>query len=521
MKRSDVTPGRSPRPLKTHIAAALKTHFAAALKAHITTALKAPLAAALLGFGAMQAQADTLWEVYLQALDNDPQLAADRAAYHAGLEAKNLGRSALLPQIRGSAEVRRTRTNSDSIATDIAGDQLVVGDSTGERDFDTRNYRVALTQALFDAEAWFGYKQGKVASEQAAAEFSANQQEMMLRVSVAYFDVLRAYDVLEAAIAEEEALAKQLEQTQQRFEVGLTAITDVYDSRAAYENAVARRLTAQDNLLSNFDALSVLTGRHHDSVAPLGGDFAVVAPEPIERSAWVDFALANNFDLKAARLAAGAARYGARAAAGAHLPTLTGSLSYDRSINDGDTSGVSSFPGAGDIENSFPVNDDIETKVAAITLEVPIYTGGRLSASRREARNQAFQAEDLSHLTERNTVQNTRTLHRAVVTDVSRVEARQQAVISAKSALDATQAGYEVGTRNIVDVLLAQRTLAQSRTDYANALYDYIQNTLDLKRAAGLLAPDDLQSLERELNPATPVYRVAEAGTGTVAPPTK
>ncbi len=497
----------------------LKTYFTAALRAPIATALKAPLAAALLGLGAMQAQADTLWEIYLQALDNDQQLAADRAAYHAGLEAKNLGRSALLPQINASAEVNRTKTDFDTIGTqfdDLFG--LVDTRTVGDSDVDGRIYSARLDQAIFDMPAWFGYKQGKKVSEQAAAEFSANQQEMMLRVATAYFDVLRAHDVLEAAIAEEEALAKQLEQTQQRFEVGLTAITDVYDSQAAYDSAVARRLTAQDNLLSNFDALSVLTGTHHDNVAPLVQSFKVAPPEPVERAAWVDFALANNFDLKAARLAADGARYGARAAASEHLPTLTGSVTYRNLEEDGDTSSTLTFPTLGREERSSqPVDTSRETTIAAITLEMPIYTGGRLSASRREARNQAFQAEDLSNLAERDTVQNTRTLHRAVVTDVSRVRAREQAVISARSALDATRAGYEVGTRNIVDVLLAQRTLFQNQTDYANALYDYILNTLSLKRVAGLLAPDDLQQLEVKLNPAVPVTRVAEA-SATAAP---
>ncbi|SEA09605.1 TolC family outer membrane protein [Microbulbifer marinus] len=493
MKRSDCseTRGRHLRPLKTHILAALK----------------APLAAAVLGLSAMQAQADTLWEIYLQALDNDQQLAADRAAYHAGLEAKNLGRSALLPQINGSAEASRTRSDSTQFSYTFIADTVIATPNSTDSDTDERVYSARLDQAIFDLPAWFGYQQGKKATDQAVAEFSANQQEMMLRVATAYFDVLRAYDVLEAARAEEEALAKQLEQTQQRFEVGLTAITDVYDSRAAYDNAVARRLTAQDNLLSNFDALSVLTGTHHDSVASLAENFNVAPPEPVERSAWVDFALANNFDLKAARLAADAARYGARAAASEHLPTLTGSLSYQKYYQDGDAD--TSVPGETPL--TLPIDTDRETKIAALTLNVPIYSGGRLSASRREARNLAFQAEDLRNLAERNTVQNTRTLHRAVVTDVSRVEARQQAVISAQSALAATQAGYEVGTRNIVDVLLAQRTLFQSQTDFANALYDYILNTLNLKRVAGLLAPDDLQQLEAKLNPAQPITRVAEA----------
>ncbi|MCX2795316.1 TolC family outer membrane protein [Microbulbifer thermotolerans] len=476
------------------------------LKNQIFAALKAPLAAALLGFGAVQAQADTLWEVYLQALENDPQLAADRAAYHAGLEAKNLGRSALLPQISASAEASRTRNNSTQFNYTFLDQGVLPVPNTTDSDTDERTYSATLSQAIFDLPAWFGYKRGAMASEQAAAEFSANQQEMMLRVATAYFNVLRAHDVLEAALAEEEALAKQLEQTQQRFEVGLTAITDVYDSQAAYDSSVARRLTAQDDLLSNFDALSVLTGSHHDTVAPLRGDFQVAPPEPIERAAWVDFALANNFDLKAARLAADAARYGARAAASEHLPTLTGSLTYQKYYQDGHAD--TSVPDADDIR--LPIDTTTETKYAALTLSVPIYTGGGLSASRREARNLAFQAEDLRNLTQRNTVQNTRTLHRAVVTDVSRVKAREQAVVSAKSALDATQAGYEVGTRNIVDVLLAQRTLFQAQTDYANALYDYIINTLSLKRVAGLLAPDDLQQLEARLNPAQPVNRVAE-----------
>ena len=476
--------------------------------------LKKLLAAALLSLGAMQAQADTLWEIYLQALDNDPQLAADRAAYEAGLEAKNLGRSALLPQINGSAEASSTSSNSTQFDYTFGPNAVVPVPNSRDTDVDERIYSARLDQAIFDLPAWFGYQQGKSASEQATAEFSANQQEMMLRVSRAYFDVLRAYDVLEAAIAEEEALAKQLEQTQQRFEVGLTAITDVYDSRAAYDSSVARRLTAEDDLLSNFDALSVLTGTQHDSVAPLAEGFDVAPPDPIERAAWVDFAMTNNFDLKAASLAADAARSNARAAASEHLPTLYGSVNYQDYSQDGDAS--TSVPGEPRVD--LPIDTTRETTITALTLNVPIFTGGRISASRREARNLSFQALDLRNLTQRNVVQNTRTVHRAVVTDVARVAAREQAVVSAKSALAANQAGYEVGTRSIVDVLLAQRTLFQARTDYANALYDYILNTLDLKKLAGLLAPDDLQQLETKLNPATPVTRVAESG---ITAPTK
>ncbi|WP_444899655.1 TolC family outer membrane protein [Microbulbifer sp. VAAC004] len=492
--------------------------------------LKKLIAATLLGFGAMQAQADTLWDIYMQALDNDPQLAADRAGYHAGIEAKNQLRAPLLPQVNAQIQALRNHEYYQSGQAEPVNDDVDDVENVElidflQRDtgtFDDRIYNATLSQAIFDAPAWFGYQQGKKLTERATAEYSANQQAMMIRVATAYFDVLRAYDVLEAAVSEEKALAKQLEQTQQRFEVGLTAITDVYDSQAAFDSSVARRLTEQDNLLSSFDALSVLTGGYHDEVAPLIESFQVAPPVPADRADWVDFALANNFDLKAARLNAEAARYNARSAASEHLPTLTGSVSYNKFTSEGDQTRRAIFDGEFRTRNrstTFPRDLDNRDTTVAITLDIPIYTGGLLSANRREARNLSFQAQDLRNLTERNTIQSTRTLHRAVVTDVSRVAARQQAVVSAKSALDATQAGYEVGTRNIVDVLLAQRTLFQSQTDYANALYDYIINTLNLKQVAGLLSPKDLQELDSMLNPAHNVFRVGESSPpGTPAP---
>ncbi|WP_444892194.1 TolC family outer membrane protein [Microbulbifer sp. TRSA001] len=491
--------------------------------------LKKLIAATLLGLGAMQAQADTLWDIYTQALENDPELAADRAAYHAGIEAKYQFRALLLPQVEANYIAERSHTYSAANnfqLVDVSGEgedediQLINFRPRVTESVQERTYAATLNQAIFDAPAWFDFQRGKRLTEQATAEFSANQQGMMIRVATAYFDVLRAYDVLEAAIAEEQALAKQLEQTQQRFEVGLTAITDVYDSQAAYDSSVARRLTAQDDLLSNFDALSVLTGGYHDEVAPLIADFKVTPPTPSDRADWVEFALANNFVLKAARLGADAARYNARAVASEHLPTVTGTLAYSNFTATGEqkarTTDVS-----GTQFDRFPQDTKSWESSAAVTVTMPLFTGGLLSANRRQARNQAFEAQDLSILTERDTIQTTRTLHRAVVTDVSRVAAREQAVVSAKSALDATQAGYEVGTRNIVDVLLAQRTLFESQTDYANSLYDYILNSLSLKQAAGLLSPKDLQDLDMMLNPANVVSRVEETGGTSLPAPSK
>ncbi|MCH9692411.1 MAG: TolC family outer membrane protein [Gammaproteobacteria bacterium] len=458
--------------------------------------LKTLFAAVAISFGSVQAQAETLWEIYQLALEHDPQLAADRATYRAGLENKNIARAALLPQITATASANNTQLPNQNNPS---------SPGLKNKTRKSRGYQATLDQTLFNLESWFSYQGGKLDSELAAAQFSANQQAMMIRVAQAYFAVLSAADDLETAQAEEEALAKQLEQTQQRFEVGLTAITDVYNARASHDTAVASLLDAKDTLLNNFDALTVLTGQQHETIAPLASDFAVVAPVPAERAAWVEFALKNNFSLKAARLNADSSRYKARASASAHLPTLSGELSYSDDIGDAGnfSNGSSSFlaePGA--------------TKSASISLNVPLFTGGRTSAQRRQTRNQALQAEDQRNLTERQTIENARTQHRNVVTDATRVAARQQAVISNESSVEATQAGYEVGTRNLVDVLDAQRLLYQARRDYSASLYSYITNTLDLNETAGLLSPEDLQRLNAKLNPVSPISRTDALNVG-------
>lgn len=466
--------------------------------------------AAVLVFTALVSttQADTLSDIYELSLNNDPQLGAARAAYLAGHESKNLGRAGLLPQISAVGEYSETETRGSS--STVLGQGFTFG-RDGTTDTDGRNYAITLTQPIFDLAAWFAFQQGKQLSAQAKAQFGSDQQALILRVADAYFNVLRARENLETVIAEEAAIKRQLEQTRERFEVGLLPITDVHEAQATYDDAAVNTLEIRGALDIAFEALEVLTGQQHHQLAGLAADFPIQNPEPLNRDEWVQFSMANNFPLKVAKYAREAAENNATAKKMEHLPTLTGSLSYSDNYSDSDFAGT-------DLNTreffSSPSETDQDGHTAAIRLDIPIFTGGLVSAQRRQAYQQYLQARENFIATRRNTVQQARSQHLKVLTNAARVRARKQAIISAESAQEATKAGYEAGTRNIVDVLLVQRNTYQAKRNYANARYDYIRSLLRLKDVAGQLNPDDLYQLNAWLDPA---IQVVKAGVQAAA----
>ena len=441
------------------------------------------MAAAVLA--GVQAHSAGLRDIYEMALQNDPQLRAAEAAFRASQELQTLGRSQLLPQIGIGAEYSETDMDLDFLT--VLSEDLQVDPTQGSARSDTTTYSLSITQPLFDLPRWFEFRQGQALSEQGKAEFAADQQEVILRVADAYFNVLRAHENLETATAEEKAIERQLEQTRQRYEVGLLPITDVHEAQAAYDNATVNTLEARSALDIAFEALQVLTGRPITDIYGLATDAPIQNPEPLDREEWVRFAVNNNFTLRSAQLARDAAEQFAAARRSEHLPKLSASLGYRDVDTDGRRFG-----------NSFYDKQDGHT--VALHATMPIFTGGAVSAQRRQANEQYIELEELLELATRNTVQQARTLHLQVVTDVARVDARAQAITSASSALEATQAGYEVGTRNIVDVLVAQRTLFQAKRDYANARYDYISSRLRLREVAGQLSPQDVMALESFLD---------------------
>ena len=435
----------------------------------------------------------TLAGIYELALDNDLTIAQARAEFRVGNEERRLALAGLLPQVQ--AGYGYSDSDTESRGTFAAGGQTFP--NATDTDAETDSWDVSLLQPLFDLPAWFRFQQGRELSRQAEAAFSVAQQDLILRAVTAYFDVLRAGANLRASRAQESALKAQLEQVRQRFDVGMVAITDVHEAKAAYDLAVAQRITDEGQLGITREQLSVVTGRSHGNLWVLEEEFPVVDPEPASGDDWVAFARQNNFDIQAAMYARDAAQRGARAAASEHLPKVDLALSYTDSMTDVVQENVLTG-----IEQSFP--NDQKRGVVSVNVTVPLFTGGFTSASRRQAAARYDTQVAGYEGTVRVVTQETRALHIQVLSDVARSRARDQAVTSTRSALEAAEVGYNVGTRNVVDVLDAQREFFSAVRDYENSIVDYVVDLVRLKRLAGTLSPEDVYELNRWLEEPPP-----------------
>ena len=436
--------------------------------------------------------ADTLVDIYELALENDALLKSRVAQYRADLELEKLALAPLLPQARAGYTITdsEAETTSPNVYINPETGALDTIDVTSVRNTDTDGYDVSLSQTLFDLSAWFGWQAGKETSLQAEATLSAAQQDLIVRVVQSYFGVLRAQDNLRASQAQERAFERQLEQTRQRFEVGLIAITDVYEAEAARDNSQVTRIVDENNVAVANETLSVLTGQTPGTLYVLGEEFDPQPPEPADRSEWVDFALENNNQLAAARFGEEAARQNATSFKMGHAPKVTATYRYQ------DTETTGSIRQNPESLFNFDPDSDQTNETWQIRFDVPIFVGGATSANRRRAAEQFNAARETRINLTRTTVTQARSLHMTVMSDVSRVMARKQSIVSSQSAVDATQAGYEVGTRNIVDVLNAQNKLFAAQRDYANSRYDFVINSLRLKEVAGTLSPEDIARLE-------------------------
>ena len=423
-----------------------------------------------------------LVSVYKDAVDNNADLAAARADFAARQEVVPQARAGLLPFISGGAGYSSTDTEVDTRlgSTDATRSGLL--------------YQASLTQPVFRADRWYQLQAAKAVSEQAALEFSATEQNLILQTAETYFSVLRAQDNLATTKAEEAAFKRQLDQARERFDVGLSDKTDVLEAQAGYDTARANRMIAEQQVDDAFQALITLTNRQYSSLEGVRHTLPIVVPTPNDAKAWVDTAAQQNLNLQASNYAVDAAEETLRQSKAGHAPTLDAVASYQK--GDNDSLGFTNTP-----TNASLYNGDAEQQSIGLQLSVPIYSGGLTSSQVRESYQRLNQTEQSRESLRRQVVQNTRNLHRAVNTDVEQVGARKQSIISNQSALEATEIGYQVGTRNIVDVLDAQRQLYNSVRDYNNARYNYIIDNLRLKQAAGTLAPSDLEALSAYLKP--------------------
>lgn len=415
--------------------------------------------------------------VYQEAANNNADLAAARADYEARREVVPQARAGLLPNLSAGANLSDTRTQIDSPSVTRSRSGTV--------------YQANLSQPLFRADRWFQLQAAEATNEQAALELSATEQNLILQSAETYFTVLRAQDTLASTKAEEAAFKRQLDQANERFDVGLSDKTDVLEAQAGFDTARANRIIAQRQVEDAFQALITLTNRDFAALEGIEHSLPILAPTPNDAKAWVDTAAAQNLNLQASNYAVDAAEETLRQRKSGHAPTLDAVASYQKGDNDSLGFSNSGTPPT--------FSGDVEQRSIGLQLNIPLYSGGLTSSQVREAYQRVNQSEQLRESLRRQVVQNTRNLHRAVNTDVETVQARKQSIISNQSALEATEIGYQVGTRNIVDVLDAQRQLYSSVRNYNDARYDYILNNLRLKQAAGTLSPADLEALEQYL----------------------
>lgn len=430
----------------------------------------------------LAAQPVGLLDVYRLAVNNNAELAAAHAAYQARTENVPQARAGLLPQLGIGASNTSSRTQVDT---------KELGEQTAERH--AYSYQANLSQPLFRLDRWYQLKTAQADSEQAALELSATEQALILQSAEVYFAVLRSQDNLAASQAEETAFQRQYELASERFNVGLSDKTDVLQAQAAYDTASANRMQAEQLVADAFQALVTLTDHQLDALEGVRHNLPIQPPQPNDASAWVDRALADNLQLRAMDFALEAAQQDLRTRKAGHAPTLDAVAQYQRGDNDS-----LGFANRG-MPSSPTYSRHAEQGMIGLQLNIPLYTGGSTSSRVRQGRHQLEYAEHSKESMRRQTVQNARNLHRAVNTDVEQVRARKQSIISSQSAVEATQIGYEVGTRTIVDVLDAQRQLYAAVRNYNNTRYDYILDNLRLQQTAGSLSPDNLLALDQYL----------------------
>lgn len=443
---------------------------------------------------AMAAQPTSLMEIYQLAVENNADLAAAHANFKAQSEIVPQARAGLLPQIGLGAGVQNSRTTVNTAATSMPA----IGTVPGQKTTSNRSghlYQANLSQPLFRLDRWYQLKAAQAINEQATLELSAIEQTLILNSAEAYFSVLRAQDNLATTRAEEKAFKRQFDQANEAFKVGLTDKTDVLQAQAAYDATRANRILAERMVSDAFENLTTLTNHEFQALEGIQHSLPVLAPVPNNAQQWVDTATKQNLQLQAVNYAVDAATENVKQRKSGHAPTVDAVIQYKKGDND-----ALGFSNSGS-PYSPHFRGNAEQSSIGIQLTIPLYTGGMVSSQVREGVYRLEYAEQQRESLRRHVVQNTRNFHRAVNTDVEQIQARKQAIISNQSAVEATQVGYEVGTRNIVDVLDSQRQLYASVRNYNDARYNYILNNLRLQQAAGTLSPNDLIALSNYLNP--------------------
>lgn len=449
--------------------------------------LKLLTLALALAAGPMTSHAEDLLDAYRQARANDPTLAQNDALRLQQNETVVQSRALLLPQVSANLSLDQTQAagSRGTVETTTTGQTVVVPDTGWTR---SKQLTANVTQSVMDFSLYANLKAAHSLDAAQTATYEAALQALATRVSTAYFTVLTNMDALLYAKSNEEALNRELEQAQQRFDVGLSAITDVQDAKAQHDTSLADVIVAQNTLADSREALTQITGQPAGDLKKLRDDLPMTPPTPNDAKQWVDTALHYSPTVASSQFQVESSEHSISAARAGHLPTIGATASWGRE-SDWTQNGNNALLGSSNSTNNRP------STTVGLTLSVPIFSGGATQSKVRQAIYQRDENQDLLEATRRQVTRDTLNYFRSVVAGISQVEATKAAVISSASARDATQAGFEVGTRTIVDVLLAQQTLTQAQSNYSQARHQFVLNKLLLKQTAGQIDIKDLEQV--------------------------
>ncbi len=407
-----------------------------------------------------------LSEIYQIAVASDSVIQATQAQFDAAIEALPLARSALRPSVALIADAAINETNND-----------------GTGIFDSDSYGASITQNLYNSAAWQTAKKAKLTVSQAEATLLEAQQNLMFRTAQAYFNILTAQEAFRAASSSREAIARQTEQAERRFEVGLTAVTDVKEAQAQLDLAVAREVVAENQLALAKDALRVIINQDVPELSELKADAELTHPNPTSIQEWIAIAEQNSPRLRIADFEQALAEKDIKIEHAGRKPIVALNGAYTNSTTESVT------------------GRDVESGQLRLQLNYPLYTGGRVSASLRQARARARQAAFNRETVRRAVEQETRDAYLSVIADVSQANALSQALSSTEVAKEATQAGFDAGTRTAVEVLVSLQETFNARADHAAARHQYVVQSLQLRLAAGILAEKHITAINRSLAP--------------------
>ena len=410
-----------------------------------------------------------LLETYQLAKANDPDFRSSDINKLAVAEIKSQSIAQMLPNLSFNASSSRNRLESSSFL------------GTTLQHYWDHKLGFNLKQPVFHWDHWVQLDQADNKIAQAEAQFQAKQQNLMRRTAEAYFNILAAQDNLTFSVAEKKSIEKQLEQAKQRFDVGIIAITDVYEAQAGYDRAVASEIEAQNTLDNSKEALREIIGENNADLNSLQPQIPLSPPAPEDLASWANSAENNNFSIVAQINQAEFIRKNVELQQSKHLPTLDIVAQY----------------GDQDTGNRYGLRGDNES--VALQLNIPLYEGGGTSSRARQAEHEYQAAKEDLIKVKRNINRGVKDSFRGVVSSISRVKALEATAKSAEMAVEAAEAGFEVGTRTMVDVLTEQRNLYRAKSDYARSRYDYLINGIKLKEAGGSLAEQDLEQINQYL----------------------